>query len=106
MSHASDESDPVIRAYYSHLRSSGELRKGEDMTKTPNHVCGDINTSAEVASPPSRWRALARNNQNAATILQASGATDEVIATFTAAAREANGVAAALDELAKTKEST
>lgn len=63
----------------------------------------DINASADRPTPPSRWRALARSNKNAATILRASGASAEVVATFTAASSEANGVAAALDELAKAK---
>ena len=49
-------------------------------------------------TPPDRWRALALNNENAASILRGSGATAEVIAVFMAAAKEAEGVAAALDD--------
>lgn len=49
-------------------------------------------------TPPDRWRELARNNENAASILRGSGATAEVIAVFMAAAKEATGVAEALDE--------
>jgi len=50
-------------------------------------------------TPPDRWRGLAQNNANAASILRESGATAEAIAVFAAAAKEALGVAAALDEL-------
>lgn len=49
-------------------------------------------------TPPDRWRTLAHNNENAASILRGSGATAEVIAVFMAAAKQAAGVAAALDE--------
>ena len=70
------------------------------MSMTPPDEILDIEVVMEQVGTlvRRRWQALARDNENAASILRDSGATAEVIAVFTAAAKEAAGVAEALDE--------